>query len=133
MEVFATYLHYIWLIIFTNKILPENGNLPSPRFESDHQMVVNRSRFRNYLGSKIFIEAIPDFKPYIARGFNLNVKIALFNGLINNEINDATLGGIENPYFDNEFNATLSEDGKRVCMDGPLEDLRGFRCVAVKY
>ena len=125
--------------ITLNELVPhylqaiEVSEMTPPRFDSDNHMVVNRSRLRNYLGSKIFIEAKPDFNSYIARGFDLNVKITLFNGLINNEINDATLGGIENPYYGNEFNATLSEDGKRVCMGGPLEDLRGFRCLAVKF
>ena len=109
----------------------EISKLERPKFDAQASSVVSHSWFRNFMGSMVNKVGTPDFHPYIARGFDLNVKIALFNGLIDTEVSSEVLGGIENPYYERKFDAELSEDEKTVCMDGPFEDRRGYRCLIV--
>lgn len=91
------------------------------------------SWFRNPIGSLMNRTGLIGFDDYIARGFNLNVKIALFNGTLNREISAESLAEISNPYYVQEFDAELSEDQQFVCMDGPLEDKNGYRCLPIGY
>lgn len=87
------------------------------------------SRIRNPIGNVMSQAGVIGFDEYIARGFNLNVKIALFNATLNREISAESLAKISNPYDPQEFDAELSEDKQFVCMGGPLEDRKGYRCL----
>ncbi len=91
------------------------------------------SWFRNSIGSLMNQTGIIGFDDYISRGFNLNVKIALFNGTLGREISIEALAEIPNPYYLQEFDADFSEDQQSVCMGGPLEDKNGYRCLSLRY
>lgn len=102
------------------------------RFVATLKPMLKYSWFRNLVGSMLNKTSSPDFSDYIARGFDLNVKIALFNGTLNQIINEEILGKIPNPYYENEFDAKVADDRARICMGGPLEDKRRFRCLTFR-
>jgi hypothetical protein len=90
------------------------------------------SWFKNPVGTALNKVASVDFSSYIARGFDLNVKIALFNGTLNKAVIESELSEIKNPYYDSQFGAYFSENQDRICMGGPLGDSRNFRCITIK-
>lgn len=69
------------------------------------------------------------YLPYIGRGFDLNSKITLFNNLVGKALNKEVLVGIENPYYENKFDASYDNETGRVCFSGPLESVGFARCI----
>ena len=85
---------------------------------------------RNLLGFFLYeINSNINFNSYIARGFDLNSKITLFNGLLGRPLNDDVLSGIENPYYREKYDAKYDEKISRVCFDGPYEMVGFARCL----
>lgn len=91
--------------------------------------------FRNYWGSLLLNIAEPNFHGYIARGLDLNAKIALFNQLAIKQPSPDVLESAVNPYYSLSEGglkgAFVDQENQRVCFDGPLEDTRFYRCLAL--
>ena len=66
-----------------------------------------------------------DYTNYVARAFDINVKIELVNAQITGNPNL-----LNNPYYPDD-EVKLHEDDYSVCMDGPLPDERRYRCLHV--
>lgn len=114
----------------------DNSRLTLPSFAlmaSDGvELTLKSSWVRNSVGSILNQVARIDLNPYIARGFDLNAKISLFNAIVNEPIIPDTLLSIDNPYYPGQHRTpAMSEDKARVCFDGPYEDPRNFRCITV--
>ena len=85
---------------------------------------------RNILGFFLYkIGMNNNFSSYIARGFDLNSKITLFNGLLAKPLNDDVLSGIANPYYQEEYDAYYDAETSRVCLGGPYEMMGFARCL----
>lgn len=103
------------------------------QMEQSKKIDIEKAWLRNYLGTAISGVASPDFYQYIARGFDINAKIALFNGILGKEITPQLISNIQNPYYkDSDHKAYIDKEKNRVCFDGPMEDKRGFRCLALR-
>ena len=88
------------------------------------------SDVRNILGFFLYkIGMNNNFSSYIARGFDLNSKITLFNGLLAKPLNDDVLSGIANPYYQEEYDAYYDAETSRVCLGGPYEMMGFARCL----
>lgn len=89
------------------------------------------NRLRNWMGSVLTQVAAPAFSQYVARAFDLNCKIALFNG---HDFAAASLQpqlnppAVANPYGDGQP-AYVSDDGGAICLSGPLADDQQLRCL----
>lgn len=93
---------------------------------------IEASWVRNFLGTMLNKIGLPNFQSVVARGFDLNAKIALFNGTLGNEITAESLSGIQNPYYKNEDRpAKIDSENKRACFDGPLVDPKYIRCLSL--
>lgn len=90
------------------------------------------SYIRNITGTILLSLGNPDFEQYIARLFDLNAKIALFNQTAEKTELPDKLGYIQNPYFEMGNTAYYLNQGKSICLTGPLEDSRNQRCLQVK-
>lgn len=84
------------------------------------------SAFRNYVGSVLLNVASPDLDTYVARTFDLNAKIKLFNQLhfLKKNPNE-----IMSP-FDGITTPTLLDN--MLCFDAPLEDEKLIRCLRTR-
>lgn len=93
----------------------ENEGGPSP----------STSKFRNYVGGLLISES-PNFEKYVARFFDFDAKLSLFNQV---HILKYDLDSMKNPYYGSEIPEELH--GK-LCFSGPLKDTRSLRCLKVK-
>ena len=88
------------------------------------------SDVRNLLGYYLNkISTNNNFNRYIARGFDLNSKITLFNGMLGKPLNDDVLSGIANPYYREDYDADYDAQISRVCFGGPYEIVGFARCL----
>ena len=90
------------------------------------------SSIRNPVGSILNDISNPYYGQYIARLFDLNAKIAIFNQTVNKETLPSDLGYIQNPYYEKGGTAFYSDDGKSICLTGPLDDDKNQRCLRMK-
>ncbi len=91
------------------------------------------NRLRNWMGSVLAQVAGPAFSPYVARAFDLNCKIALFNGhdfAAASQQPQPNPPAVANPYGDGQP-AYVSDDGGAICLSGPLDDAQQLRCLRV--
>ncbi len=88
--------------------------------------------FRNSAGRILNNIATPQYAQYTASLFDLNAKIALFNQIVGKAELLVDLGYIQNPYYKTGGTAYYSDDGKSICLTGPLEDEKKRRCLRVK-
>jgi len=96
----------------------------------EHSQKIKTAWIRNFFGTILNQVAVPSFHDYVARGFDINAKISLFNGTLGNRITFESLNSIENPYYENRsMKATIDTQEKRACFTGPLEDSRFTRCL----
>jgi len=97
----------------------------------EEKIQIENAWLRNLLGSWLNKQALDyTFKHYIKRGFDLNAKIALFNGTRGERITPAILKRIVNPYYDEVgHEATIDVENKKACFDGPFVDNKNFRCL----
>ena len=86
---------------------------------------LSTSKIRNYMGG-VLIGVSPEFESYVARFFDLDVKIALFNQIYSLGLPPTQL---QNPYYGNEL---PEEKNGSLCFSGPLEDRRSLRCLKIK-
>jgi len=111
------------------------SELESSRFQNyldnSKELDIEYSWLRNFIGSRLVIAGQrTSFDEYIGRGFDLNAKIALFNGILNKRITSKVLADIENPYHDIAGQkASIDKENMRACFDGPIEDERYVRCL----
>lgn len=101
-------------------------------FEKHEQPLFRPTYIRNPVGTILNDIASPSFDQYIARLFDLNAKIAIFNQTMNKTALPQDLSFIQNPYYEKGGTAFYSEDGKSICLTGPLEDDKNQRCLRVK-
>ncbi len=87
---------------------------------------------RNFFGAETIQFASVNFHSYLGEFNDLNIKIKLFNRLIDQEITEALLQTVYSPYYETNRSATFSKEGDRVCVDGPLRDDKNMRCLKVK-
>lgn len=88
--------------------------------------------FRNFFGTLLNQTALPNYEKYVARGFDLNAKISLFNEIRGQKITPEILKNIPNPYYnDSTNNGIIDAEKNRVCFDGPLEDPKYLRCISL--
>jgi len=108
----------------------EGGRANVGRTQVGRANVGVMSWVRNLVGSYLYVSVgQPSLSSYIGRGFDLNSKITLFNGLLGESLNSRVLKGVVNPYYPDEYDASYKGDTHRVCLGGPFDD-RGFvRCL----
>lgn len=87
---------------------------------------------RNFAGDMLLKISLPQYEEYVANFFDLNAKIAIFNQTINKTELPSDLDYIQNPYYNKGGTAYYSEDGKQICLTGPVEDKSNRRCLRVK-
>ena len=122
-------------IIYSNYKYAAHTSLVSPKefskiIESADNSVYNVPiSIRNLGGAFTLIYGKPYFYRYVGRIHDLNIKIKLFNKLIDINSPDVEHQEIENPYFFDNRTTNISENKKWVCFDGPLEDERMVRCL----
>jgi len=107
---------------------------PQTEFESllDLSESIEASWVRNFFGTFLNQIGTPNFQNYVARGFDLNAKIALFNGTLGNRITAESLSGIQNPYYKSEDQpAKIDSENKRACFDEPLVNPKYIRCLSL--
>ena len=90
------------------------------------------SSIRNSVGNILNSIARPNFDQYIARLFDLNTKISIFNQIADKAVLPIDIDYIQNPNYGTGDTAYYSEEGKSICLTGPLEDERSLRCLRVK-
>jgi hypothetical protein len=93
---------------------------------------LSKFSIRNYAGNILNEIAVPNFDQYIASIFDLNAKIAIFNQTVNKAELSADLKYIQNPYYESGGTAYYIEDGKTICLTGPLGKDQNHRCLKVK-
>ena len=91
--------------------------------EKNNEVTPQTSKLRNYAGN-ILIGLGPNYNKYVARFFDFDAKLAVFNQRYNNKSN-----AIFNPYDKDEI---LIESKGSLCFDGPLEYEGNYRCLRVK-
>lgn len=72
-----------------------------------------------------------NYDKYIARGFMLDQKIALFNTLMVT-YNPEAVGEVVNPLYGRKGSAYLDEHGGKACLPAPVEDKFAIGCLPVK-
>jgi hypothetical protein len=109
------------------------SELPIAEFSAQSNMVeLKNSWIRNIVGTIVNKVASADLAPYIARGYDMNAKLALFNETLTYQnISSQDALEIANPYYPLSNHAVISEDRKQICFDGPYEDPRSFRCLKI--
>lgn len=94
------------------------------RIGSGAEVRVTSSKIRNYAGNTLL--SVPlDLKKYLARFFDFDAKITLFNSLLGGreEVSNAT-----NPYYKDKKPVLAPLEA---CFDGPLIDERRLRCLRI--
>lgn len=95
------------------------------QIDAENRVRLSTSKLRNYAGN-VLISVAPDFSEYVARFFDFDAKLALFNQVHHLKLEPDTM---KNPYYGNE--TPQNSDGN-LCFKGPLEDKRSLRCLRVK-
>lgn len=93
--------------------------------------VVAESWIRNSTGTVLSGLASPDYEIYVAAAYDVTAKIGLFNQLVALKGESDDLSRFSNPLSSSGEAVFWSEARTRLCLDGPLIDGRGFRCLAV--
>jgi hypothetical protein len=88
---------------------------------------VSTSKIRNYIGQIMISIGRPNMNDYVGRIMDLEAKIELFNQIHHQGIAE---NKVVNPYYDYEYSY---RKGKSICFRGPLEDVRGMRCLRTSY
>lgn len=101
--------------------------------EHEEDSAVNLSWIRNPVGSYITNISNISYDEYVGRVHNVDAKISLFNVLLRNEGDVSILSSVANPFYPDTKSALMSEDGARICFDGPLEDQRNLRCLPIDW
>lgn len=100
---------------------------------SDQQAsIFNQFSLRNFTGNVLNNISAPEFKRYVAKVFDLNCKIAIFNQKLYSS-EPISINQIDNPYFDKAGTAYYTQDKKSVCLTGPIETNSNTRCLMVAY
>ncbi|PSL10970.1 hypothetical protein CLV44_12450 [Marinobacterium halophilum] len=86
---------------------------------------------RNPVGTILNNIALPNMREYAARMHDLELKFRLFNALnsLNNNTQNAATKRFQNPYYPNLDASVVLDKDNTVCLDGPLPDSRGIRCL----
>lgn len=87
---------------------------------------------RNAAGTLLNQISHPDDDAFIARLWDLNCKIALFNAVEAKGKLPLDPSAIADPYYAHGKGAHYSPDGQEICLDGPLKDAGNLRCLRVK-
>ena len=95
------------------------------RIEVSNSDKPSTSKLRNYVGS-ILIAMSPEYTEYVARFFDFDAKLALFNQVHHLKL---SLDNMKNPYYGKEVPEEINGN---LCFRGPLEDKRSLRCLRVK-
>lgn len=82
---------------------------------------------RNFVGDRLVAVAPPNFDKFIARKYDLSIKIDLFNKTIHLSDDEIKKLEIHNPYY--KRNEKLIIERYRACVSGPLEDINSIRCI----
>ncbi len=101
-------------------------------FENVEMSYFSLAFVRNSAGSILNNIATPQYAQYTASLFDLNAKITLFNQVVGKAQLPVDLDYIQNPYYKTGGTAYYSDDGKSICLTGPLEDEKKRRCLRVK-
>lgn len=122
--------------LFYKKILTrsqlDQTEFAAMAFEKHEQPLVRPSYIRNPVGAILNDIASPNFDQYISQLFDLNSKIAIFNQTVNRTGVAGGLNYLQNPYYETGGTAYYSENGKSICLTGPLDDGKDQRCLRVK-
>lgn len=96
------------------------------KVEKNETFHPSTSKIRNYLGDKLISISPPDFDVFVARFFDFETKIALFNQFHHFKYD---LKAMKNPYYGSEI---PEKSGSKFCFSGPIEDERSLRCLRVE-
>ena len=97
----------------------------SEKVKNEERISPSTSKLRNYVGD-LLIAIFPEFDEYVARFYDFDAKIALFNQV---HVLNRDLDSMNNPYYGPEIPEKTDE---KLCFRGPLEDKRSLRCLRVK-
>lgn len=90
---------------------------------------VQASWLRNPTGTILARVGGPAFQDYVAEAFNINGKLSLLNQVIALKGVPDDLQRLNNPLSLTDDGAYWSDDGQHLCLSGPGEDDRKFRCL----
>ncbi len=103
----------------------------SEKIEQGHMPEIRESKLRNLVGTRLNRIGLANYNKYIARFYDVDTKITLFNATVSAKDIKATVDLIKNPYYPKTKTAYLSEKNQSICFDGPLPDERNFRCLRI--
>lgn len=89
------------------------------------QHIDENVNLRNFAGHVLNHTQCADYHTYIARLHDLKIKIALTNYVIG-EMQSLPV----NPYYPST--QAIEKKDKRICLNGPYDDERGFRCIYIE-
>ena len=100
-------------------------------FANNINQSANTSIFsiRNFLGVKLIRERHATYLQHIGQGFDINAKITFFNTILGKTITPRLVESLQNPYFSSTGHASLHEEERLICFDGPIEDKKNYRCL----
>jgi hypothetical protein len=104
----------------------------SKKIEQDHMPEIRESRLRNSAGTILNQVSLVNYNKYIARFYDVDTKITLFNATVGVSDIKAAVDLIKNPYYPKTKTAYFSEKNQSICFDGPLPDERNFRCLRIE-
>lgn len=93
---------------------------------------VNASWLRNPAGSILARTGGPRYERYVAEAFNIHGKLSLLNQIIALEGVPNDLQRLKNPLSRTGHGVYWSDKGAKLCLEGPSEDDRRFRCLLVR-
>lgn len=104
------------------------------KISRNHEPKIHNSWIRNPYGSTLnmMYAGMRAYDTYRMRMLDLDAKIILFNAAVKASNAESLVGSLSSPYFESGHAAYLSEDGRKICFDGPLPMHRDFRCLRIK-
>lgn len=124
-SVLPTYLRAIRL----SQLAPEN--YPAT-IKDTTESEVNASWLRNPAGTILARVGGQGYENYVSEAFNIHGKLSLLNQIIALEGIPEDLQRLNNPLSGTGNGVHWSDDGQHLCLQGPGEDDRRFRCLIVQ-
>ncbi len=121
-SVLPTYLRAIRL----SQLAPENY---LATIKDTTESEVNASWLRNPAGTILARVGGPGYEHYVSEAFNIHGKLSLLNQIIALKGVPDDLQRLNNPLSSTGNGVYWSDDGQHLCLQGPGEDDRRFRCL----
>lgn len=103
----------------------------SKKIADGNTLELKESMLRNSAGVMLSRISLAGYNQYVARFYDLDAKIVLFNALAGKRDVEPMLDQVINPYDNKSSSFFFSETNKNICFDGPLQNERNLRCLRV--